>query len=155
MIWTGLEAMGKVLVMSAAGVRLRRKGLLPPEMTKALSTCFLHVFLPCLLATRVAVTMDDSAKLGVAIYLWSAALSIIAAGWGVGLLLRWLVRPPAHFRDPFVVSIWNSNSNSLPIALVRARMLPSASSPPTDADPVRTPGPPGHFYVHVRLPRHP
>ena len=117
MLLLGLGAMAKVLIMSSAGVMLRRRGLLPPEATKAFSKCFVHAFLPCLLATRVAATMDSTGKLGIAVYLWAAAVAIVAAGWAVGSLLRALARPPPHFSDPFVVAVWNSNSNSLPIAL--------------------------------------
>ena len=102
------------------GVFLQRSKVIEPRDVKSMAVSYAKMFLPCLLFTRVARTVNSFEDLSHSGYMTIANCCVVGVGTSVGFVLRWLCRPALSFRKAFVVCVWMQNAAALPIVLAGA-----------------------------------
>jgi predicted permease len=128
-----LSSVGTVAMINVVGIlaamRGGDKGAEPGIFTKSLiqgcSQLCVVVFMPCLVITSLASTVDwDVFVGGLAMPLF--AVVHVITGLAVAVVVRAIVKPPAYLHRPFLCALTFQNSSSVPL-LVAAGLT---ASPP-------------------------
>eukprot|EP00871_Galdieria_phlegrea_P001303 jgi/Galph1/2173/GphlegSOOS_G837.1 len=117
-VWfTALNGTLKILILTGVGFYLAYRGKLKKEISKNISNIIFQVLLPCLLFSSILRTLVNIGLLPLW-YIPMLAGSFLMLGWGVGLLVCKITKPPAFFRRACIVACALGNSNQLPILIM-------------------------------------
>jgi len=109
----------RIVLVCASGTWLARRGILDRAFCRALSRLILHLMLPCLLISKLSQSASGSNLVQWALLPLSALL-YVAIGFGVGMVLVRVLRPPAELKRIATAAMAFGNSGYIPYPLVTA-----------------------------------
>ncbi|KAJ3296175.1 hypothetical protein HK104_001912 [Borealophlyctis nickersoniae] len=117
LIWSSSRPILKLFSMLGMGYLAAKNDLLTPMGQKAIANLLIWVTYPCLVFANMVVSIDTSQlkQMGLLV---AASVFYVGIGWGLGLVLRKVSRPPVGFQNTFLRASSCGNWGDLTLAMI-------------------------------------